>query len=116
MKNVLKKRFANQLIAIAVIILIIVFSVIIVGSHSIKATIAKFEIENDSESLIVTSEDGSQKFRIKDYSRFIPTGESWEIGDIVKIRYSGKILKTDPATFENIRNVKWYSPGPCHVS
>ena len=94
--------------------MIIVFSVIIVGSHSIKATIAKFEIENDSESLIVTSEDGSQKFRIEDYLRFIPTGESWEIGDIVKIRYSGKILETDPATFKNIRTVKWYASGSNH--
>ncbi len=68
---------------------------------SVEGTIT--EIEEDA--VIVTSEDG-QVFCVYDYLDFIPTGEQWDVGDVVKIRYRGDVRKTSPAVFEEVTGMK----------
>ena len=49
--------------------------------------------------MTVVAEDG-QKYIVNDYLKHIPTGEEWNIGDVVKIVYRGSIQETSPAVIE----------------
>lgn len=43
---------------------------------------------------------GRAKYIVNDYLKHIPTGEEWNIGDVVKIVYRGSIQETSPAVIE----------------
>lgn len=52
------------------------------------------------------AEDG-QKYIVNDYLKHIPTGEEWNIGDVVKIVYRGSIQETSPAVIEKKALLLW---------
>ena len=67
---------------------------------SMRGTICDFD--GKTESMIVMAEDGRKTYIVNDYLRHIPTGEEWNIGDIVKIVYRGSIQETSPAVIEKV--------------
>ena len=64
---------------------------------SVRGTICDFD--EKTGSMTVVAEDG-QKYIVNDYLKHIPTGEEWNIGDVVKIVYRGSIQETSPAVIE----------------
>ena len=67
---------------------------------SIRGTICDFD--EKTGSMTVMSENGQKAYIVNDYLRHIPTGEEWNIGDIVKIVYRGSIQETSPAVIEKV--------------
>lgn len=74
----MSKETKNLIAALLVMFLLI--SVFIGPSE--KGTIIEFV----DDAVIIASEDGKKATRIEDYLTYIPTGETWAVGDTVKIR------------------------------
>lgn len=70
---------------------------------SVRGTICDFD--EKTESMLVMAEDGQKTYIVNDYLKHIPTGEEWNIGDVVKIVYRGSIQETSPAVIENVSAV-----------
>ncbi len=51
------------------------------------------------------SEDRRKKYVVHDCTRYIPTGEECNIGDIVKIFYWGSIRETSPAIINGVSRI-----------
>ena len=67
---------------------------------SVRGTICDFG--EKTESMVVMAEDGQKTYIVNDYLKHIPTGEEWNIGDVVKIVYRGSIQETSPAVIEKV--------------
>jgi len=79
----------KKLIPILVVLLVLFGLVSALRGETVKGTITGF----DNDTVIITAEDGTQVFTIGDYHDYIPTGEQWEVGDMVELRYTAAFKK-----------------------
>jgi hypothetical protein len=84
-------------IAILLLCAVLLLFLFINSWKSVRGTICDFD--EKTGSMTVVAEDG-QKYIVNDYLKHIPTGEEWNIGDVVKIVYRGSIQETSPAVIE----------------
>ena len=84
-------------IAILLLCAVLLLFLFINSWKSVRGTICDFD--EKTGSMTVVAEDG-QKYIVNDYLKHIPTGEKWNIGDVVKIVYRGSIQETSPAVIE----------------
>jgi len=79
----------KKLIPILVVLLVLFGLVSALRGETVKGTITGF----DHDTVIITAEDGDQVFTIGDYHDYIPTGDQWEVGDMVELRYTAAFKK-----------------------
>ena len=92
----MKKLFALLLLMAA-----LPFCLTACGNKVITGTVTDFDVE-----YILVETEASETLEIRDYLRFMSAGKGWTIGDVVEIEYSGKITPTDPATLEEIHDLR----------
>lgn len=80
-------------IAILLLCAVVLFFLFINSWKSVRGTICDFD--EKTGSMTVVAEDG-QKYIVNDYLKHIPTGEEWNIGDVVKIVYRGVFRRPRP--------------------
>ena len=90
-------------IAILLLCAVLLLFLFINSWKSVRGTICDFD--EKTGSMTVVAEDG-QKYIVNDYLKHIPTGEEWNIGDVVKIVYRGSIQETSPAVIELVTRGK----------
>ena len=86
-------------IAILLLCAVLLLFLFINSWKSVRGTICDFD--EKTGSMTVVAEDGQKSLTMyNDYLKHIPTGEEWNIGDVVKIVYRGSIQETSPAVIE----------------
>ena len=77
-------------IAILLLCAVLLLFLFINSWKSVRGTICDFDEKTGSMTVVA----------VNDYLKHIPTGEEWNIGDVVKIVYRGSIQETSPAVIE----------------
>ena len=80
-------------IAILLLCAVLLLILFINSWKSVRGTICDFD--EKTGSMTVVAEDG-QKYIVNDYLKHIPTGEEWNIGDVVKSFIGGAFRRPRP--------------------